>query len=590
MKRLLGRILTLVGGAVVGAVVLGAAARYLWREHVPARTVLEVDLERPLTEYVPRDPLAGLLQSRRVLLRDVLQALTRAKDDGRVVGLVARIGQGPLGLAQIQELRDAVTDFRSQGKRAVAFGEAFGEFGPGNGAYYLATAFGEIYLQPSGDVGVTGLLAEAPFLRGALDKLDVVPRFAARGEYKNAVNTFTEYHFTPPHREATERMVASQFGQIVRGIAAARGLSEDEVRAIVDRAPLSAQEALDARLVDGLAYRDEVLAKLEEGGARPERLPLLRYLAQAGPPAGDGTTVALIHGVGVVQRGKSGVDPMSGNVAMGSDTVAAALRDAVEADRVRAVLFRIDSPGGSYVASDTIWREVSRARAAGKPVIVSMGNVAASGGYFVAVPADRIVAQPGTITGSIGVFAGKMLTSGFWQKLGVTFDQVHEGENATMWSGLQDYGPAERARFEAALDRIYDDFTTKVAVGRKLGKERVLEIAKGRIWTGEDALGLGLVDALGGYPEALRQVRQALGLAADAPIDLEPFPAPRGLLAGLVERAVGPGDDGAEEEPAVSTLRAALEAVHTVTRALRSAGVLADPGPLGTTVQAPQVW
>jgi len=221
-----------------------------------------------------------------------------------------------------------------------------------------------------------------------------------------------------------------------------------------------------------------------------------------------------------------------------------------------------------------------RHHGAGKAVIVSMGNVAASGGYFVAIPADRIVAQPGTITGSIGVFGGKMLTSGFWQKLGVTFDQVQVGENATMWTGLRDYTPAERARFEAALDRIYDDFTSKVAAGRKLDKTRVLEIAKGRIWTGEDALGLGLVDALGGYPEALRQVRQALGLAADAPIDLEPFPAPRGLLASLIERAVAPGDDGAEEDPGVSTLRAGLEAVHAVTRSLRSAGVLVDGGLL----------
>jgi protease IV len=581
MKRLVGRILTIIGGVVVGAVLLGVGARYLWRGHVPARTVLEIDLERPLAEYVPRDPLASLLQSRRVLLRDVLEALERAKRDDRVVGLVARIGQAPLGLAQIQELRDAIADFRGGGKRAIAFGEAFGEFGPGNGAYYLATGFGEIYLQPSGDVGVTGLLAEAPFLRGTLDKLGVVPRFSARGEYKNAVNTFTEYRFTPPHREATEQLITSQFGQIVRGIATARGLSEDGVRAIIDRAPLSAQEALDAHLVDGLAYRDEVLAKLDASGAKPERVPLLRYLALAVPPSTDGDTVALIHGVGAVQRGKSGVDPLSGDVGMGSDTVTAAFRDAVEADRVRAILFRIDSPGGSYVASDTIWREVSRAREAGKPVIVSMGNVAASGGYFVAIPADRIVAQPGTITGSIGVFAGKMLTSGFWQKLGVSFDEVHTGENATMWTGLHDYTPAERARFEAALDRIYEDFTTKVAAGRKLPKERVLQVAKGRVWTGEDALGLGLVDALGGYPEALRQVRDALGLAVDAPIQLESFPAPRGLLGSLVERVVAPDDDTSQEEPAVSTLRAGLEAVHAVTRSLRSAGLLGERGLLG---------
>jgi protease IV len=573
MMRWLFRILAIIGGAVVGAVVVGTATRYVWRGHVPAHTVIELDLERPLVEYVPDDPLANLLQSRRMPLREVLDGLERAKADDRVVGLLAHVGQGSLGLAQIQEVRDAVADFRASGKRAIAFTEAFGEFGPGNGAYYLATAFGEIYLQPSGDVGLTGLMAETPFVRGTLDKLGIVPRFGARGEFKNAINTFTERRFTAPHREAITRLITSQFDQIVRGIATARGLPEADVRAVVDHAPLSAEHALDAKLVDGLAYRDEVVAKLEEGGTKPERLNLTRYLALAGPPPATGDTVALIHGVGVVSRGKSGVDPMSGDVGMGSDTVTAAFRSAVEADRVRAIVFRIDSPGGSYVASDTIWREVSRAREAGKPVVVSMSDVAASGGYFVAIPADRIVAQPGTITGSIGVFAGKMLTGGLWDKLGVTWDEVHMGTNATMWTGLSDYSAAERTNFDATLDRIYRDFTSKVAAGRNLSKERVDEIARGRVWTGEDALARGLVDALGGYPEALRQVRSTLGLAADAPLQLEQFPPSRGLLGALFARATGPGDDSSDEEPAVAAVRAGVEAMQGITRSLRAIGL-----------------
>jgi len=570
MRRLIFRILATIGGAVVGAVLLGLAGRYLWRGHVPARTVVEVDLERPLVEYVPDEPLANLLQSRRTPLREVLDGLARAKADDHVVALLAHVGQRARGLAQLQELRDAVIDFRGSGKRAIAFTEAFGEAGPGNGAYYLASAFGEIYLQPSGDVGLTGLLAEAPFVRGTLDKLGIVARFAARGEYKNAINMFTERRFTEPHREATTRLIRSQFDQIVRGIASGRGLSENDVRAIVDRAPLSAQEAMDAKLVDGLAYRDEVLAKLETGGAKPERLSLARYLALAGPPSVTGDTVALIHGVGVVTSGKSGVDPMSGDVGMGSETLGEAFRSAVEADRVRAILFRIDSPGGSYVASDSIWREVTRARESGKPVIVSMSDVAASGGYFVAMPADRIVAQPGTITGSIGVFSGKMLTGGLWDKLGVTWDEVHIGTNATMWTGLSDYTPSQRANLDGTLDRIYQDFTSKVAVARKLPKERVEEIARGRIWSGEDALARGLVDALGGYPEALRQVRSALGLPADAPIHLEQFPPARGLLGSLVARAVGPGDDSNDEDPSVAAVRAGVEAVQALTRSLRA--------------------
>jgi protease-4 len=569
MRRLIFRILATIGGAVVGAVLFAVAARYLWRGHVPAQTVVEVDLERPLVEYVPDEPLANLLQSRRTSLREVLDGLARAKADDHVVALLAHVGQGARGLAQIQELRDAVTDFRGSGKRAIAFTEAFGEAGPANGAYYLASAFGEIYLQPSGEVGLTGLLAEAPFVRGTLEKLGIVARFAARGEYKNAINMFTERRFTAPHREATTRMITSQFDQIVRGIASARGLSEDDVRAIVDRAPLSAPEALEAKLVDGLAYRDEVLAKLETDGAKPERLSLARYLALA-PASVTGDTVALIHGVGVVTSGKSGVDPMSGDVGMGSETLGEAFRSAVEADRVRAILFRIDSPGGSYVASDSIWREVTRARESGKPVIVSMSDVAASGGYFVAMPADRIVAQPGTITGSIGVFSGKMLTAGLWDKLGVTWDEVHIGSNATMWTGLSDFTPNQRANLDATLDRIYQDFTGKVAAARKLPKERVEEIARGRIWTGEDALARGLVDALGGYPEALRQVRASLGLPADAPLHLEQFPPARGLVGSLVARAVGPGDDAGDEDASVAAVRAGVEAMQAVTRSLRA--------------------
>ena len=582
MRRVLARILATIGGVVVGLAVVGAGSRLFWRGHVPSRTVVEIDLDQPLAEFVPDDPLAGLLRGRRPRLRDVLDGLQRASQDDHVIALVGHISTGAAGLGQIQELRDAVKGFRAGGKRAVAFGEAFGESGPGNGAYYLATAFDEIYVQPSGDVGLTGLMAETPFLRGTLDKLGIVPRFSARGKYKTAVNMFTERRFTEAHREAASQLVASQFGQIVRGIAEARKLSEDDVRAIVDQAPLSAQQALDAHLIDGLAYRDEVYAKFESGGEKPTRIPLLRYLDRAGPPSAPGDTVALIHGVGTVQRGKSGVDPLSGDVSMGSDTVSAAFRSAVEDDDVRAIVFRIDSPGGSYVASDTIWREVSRARAAGKPVIVSMGNVAASGGYFVAMPADRIVAQPGTITGSIGVFSGKMLLGAFFDKLGITFDEVHAGANATMWSSLQDFTPGQKARFEAELDRVYDDFTSKAAEGRKLSKEKVLEIAQGRVWTGEDALGLGLVDALGGYGEALRMVRETLGLKPDAPLRLQSFPPSRGFLTGLIERFVSPPDDDDtdDEDGATATLRAALEAMHAVTRALRAVGLLADQGPL----------
>lgn len=571
MKRIIVRFLTVVGALTVLVFVLGLVAGIaarIARGGVPSPAVLEANFETPLAEYVPDDPVARALFGERPSLRDVLDALTRASEDRRVKGLIARVGAAPLGMAQVQELRDAIRRFREHKKFAVAFAETFGEFGPGGNAYYLATAFDEIWLQPSGDVGLTGVLAEAFFLRGTLDKLGITPRLDHRYEYKNAMNIFTERKFTPAHREATERVVKSFASQMLRGIAKGRRMSEEQVRALVDRGPLLGPEALNAKLVDGLAYREQVYDKVKErAGKGAKVIPLMEYLQRAGRPHTRGRTIALIYGVGGVQRGKSGFDPVFGELVMGSDTVASAFRQAIEDKEVRAILFRIDSPGGSYVASDTIWQETVRARKAGKPVIASMGNVAGSGGYFVAMAADKIVAQPGTITGSIGVLGGKMLTTGFWQKLGITWDEVHEGANATFWTGTSDYTPAQWARFQAWLDRIYDDFTSKVAEGRRLPKQRVLEIAKGRIWTGEDAKALGLVDELGGFDVALRLAKQAAGIPEKEEVRLKLFPPRKSLLEVIMERLTG--REPQEEEAGMVALRRALELVQPFARRVR---------------------
>jgi protease-4 len=535
-----------------------------------------VNLEQGLVEEIPSDPVAQLVLRDRATLRGTVEALQRAGDDPRVAGLIATLGAAPIGFAQTQELRDAVIAFRKKGKPAIAFAETFGEFSPGNSAYYLATAFDEIWLQPSGDVGLVGLLSETPFLRGTLDKLGVVPRMDHRWEYKNAMNVFTERDYTPAHREATTTVLDSLFGQMVRGIAAGRGLKEAEVRALVDRGPFLGKEAVEARLVDGLAYRDEAYAKaMAKVGPGAKRLFLREYLRRAGAPHRRGQTVALIYGVGLVTRGESAFDPLSGESALGSETVAAAFREAAKDESVKAILFRVDSPGGSYVASDTIWRETVRAREAGKPIVVSMGNLAGSGGYFVSMAADRIVAEPGTITASIGVLGGKMLTSGFWQKLGLNWDEIHEGAHAAFWSSIRDYSPAEWARFEAWLDRVYDDFTSKVAEGRKLKKERVLEIAKGRIWTGEEAKDLGLVDELGGMATALALAKKQAGIPAGEDVKLVVFPRPKSLLERLLERhGQNSGSVAAE-----ATLRA-LDAVRPLVRKLDAAGLREDPGVL----------
>jgi protease IV len=586
MKKVLVGVLAIIGLlAIVGAVVtvLVVFGAKLGVSHIASGTVLEVDFEQGMIENVPDDPVAKALLGKNLVVRDVVEALEKASSDDRVVGLVARVGAAPIGLAQIQEVRDAVIAFRKSGKPAIAWSETFGEFGPGSGAYYLASAFDQIYLLPSGDIGLTGIMYESPFLRGTLEKLGITPHMDHRWEYKSAMNTFTDRKYTPANREEMSRLMESQFGQMVHDIAVARRLTETQVRATFDRAPLLGEEAVKAGLVDGLAYRDEVYSKVKAKlGEKASFLYLRKYLERAGRPHDSGPTIALIYGVGGVQRGKSGFDPVFGAPSMGSDTVCAAFRAAVDDRDVKAILFRVDSPGGSYVASDAIWRETVRAKKAGKPVIVSMGDVAGSGGYFVAMAADKIVAQPATITASIGVLGGKMLTSGMWDKLGLSWDEVHSSANSTMWTGTHDYTPEEWARFEAWLDRVYADFTTKVAEGRHLPKDKVMEIAKGRIWTGEDAKALGLVDELGGFPTALRLVREAAKIPPRAEVTLKVFPPKRSLFEILTSQE----PDNSESNATVAALVRVLEAVQPLVKVAVDLGLGPRRGVLSMPVAA----
>jgi protease-4 len=542
------------------------------RQHVPSRTILEADFEKQLVEDIPDNPTAKVMLSDRGTVRDVVDAIDRGANDTRVQGMVAKIGAVRMGMAQTQELREAVMRFRSHKKFAIAFSETFGEVGPGNNAYYLATAFDQIYLQPSGDIGLTGVMLESPFIKGTLEKLGMKFHGDHRYEYKSALNTLTEDKLTPANREENLAIVNSWFGQMKDGISQARQIPSDQVQSLVDRGPFLGKEAVDAKLVDGLAYRDEVYDQVKKkAGNGAELLYLDKYLARAGRPHDKGKTIALVYGVGGVLRGKSDYNPVQGELIMGSDTVAGAIRAATEDKSVKAILFRVDSPGGSYVASDAIWREVVRARKAGKPVIVSMGDLAGSGGYFVAMAADKIVAQPGTITASIGVLGGKVLTGGFWDKIGLTWDEVHSGANADMWTGTHEYSPAEWQRFQAWLDRVYTDFTGKVADGRKLPKDKVLEIAKGRIWSGQDAKNLGLVDELGGYDIALKLAKQAAGIPENDEVTLEVFPHKKSFLQSLIQRE---GVDNSEKDVASTAMIEMLRVMQPVARQLNAVGAI----------------
>ncbi|HUK72831.1 MAG TPA: signal peptide peptidase SppA [Streptosporangiaceae bacterium] len=509
------------------------------RQRRCAPLILELDLSEGITDEPPADPLSALLTYRRNRLGDVIDTLRRASADDRVKALVAKVGGRRIGLARIQELRDAIGEFRRSGKATIAWAESYGEFSPGNLPYYLSTAFEHVYLQPSGDLGLTGVAMETTFLRGAFDKVGVDYELAKRHEYKNAVNVLTERGFDAPHKEAQQRLVESVTTQLTEGIADRRGINAADVRTLIDKGPFIGAEAMEAGLVDALGYRDEVYAAARKQAGDDAELQYLGRYQRTGSFARSARKlpnprepfVALIHASGAIRRGRSGRGPIMAS-SIGSDTLAAAIRAATADDRVRAIVLRVNSPGGSYVASDTIWREVVRARTAAKPVVVSMGDVAASGGYFIAMAADAIVAQPGTLTGSIGVFGGKPVLSGLLDKTGVTTDAVREGARAQMFSTSRPFSPDEWERVNTWLDRIYADFTGKVAEGRRLTVEQVHEVARGRVWTGADAAANGLVDHLGGLDTAARIARQRAGLPDNAAIRRYPRVSPLERLRG----------------------------------------------------------
>ena len=505
--------------------------------------ILTIDLTQGLAEGPRQDRLFRLLVGSEPTLRDVLDGIETASGDPRVKVLLARVGDDELGLGKIQELRDAIGAFRGKGKFALAFADSFGEFGPGTRPYYLATAFEEIWLQPMGNVGLTGLYTEIPFFKGTLDLIGVAPQF--------------------DHREEVDALLGSIAGQIIHGISEGRKLPEADVRDAIDRGPLLADEARQAKLVDRLGYRDEVIAHARSrAGSAAELTSLTTYLDRAGRPHSEGATIALIYGSGLIQRAASSTNPLTESNVMAASEISRAFRAAVRDPAVRAILFRIDSPGGSVVASESIWREVVFARERGKPVVVSMGDVAGSGGYYVAAAADKIVAEPATLTGSIGVLAGKLVMSDLFRKLGMSTDSAQIGANAAMYSSTSDFSARAHNRLEAFLDETYRGFKDHVASGRHMTQEAVEEIAKGRVWSGEDAKARSLVDELGGSATALRLAKEAAKLAPDATVKLTVFPREREAFEIIYDRLFGKERDGEDGGPSSGSIERSLKAAQ----------------------------
>ena len=512
------------------------------RHHgVPNGCVLELDLLSVPPESRGFDPFAMISGGGRpLLLREAVAAIHRAAEDSRVAGLIARVQIPAAPAGPVQELREAIAAFTAA-KPSLAWAETY----PGTLSYYLASAFGEVWMQPSGTVGLVGFAAHAVFLRGALDKAGVEAQFIARGEYKSAANLFTQDSYTDAHREADSRLVESMHGQVWQAVAESRKLDVKAVDALADRAPLLRDDAVTGGLIDRIGFRDEAYARIAELVGAPEsqadpekeppRLYLARYARASAPRPGlptpkvpgrkDKPTVAVITVAGAIVSGRGGprVLPLLAN-SSGGDTIAAGLREAAEDEDVAAVVLRVDSPGGSVTGSETIWREVSRVRGGGKPVVASMGAVAASGGYYVSVGADAIVANPGTITGSIGVVTGKLIARDLKERLGVGSDAVRTNANADAWSTDAPFTPEQHAQVEAEADLFYDDFVRRVAEGRNLSTEEVDAIARGRVWTGADALQRGLVDELGGLRAAVRRAKILAGLDADEDVRIVSYP------------------------------------------------------------------
>ncbi|MCV7421631.1 signal peptide peptidase SppA [Mycobacterium yunnanensis] len=505
---------------------------------VPRGCILELDLQAVPQETGGFDPLAMLNGSGKpLLLREAVAAIHRAAKDDRVAALIARVQPAAASPGPAQELRDAIVAF-SDVKPSLAWAETY----PGTMSYYLASAFREIWMQPSGTVGLVGFATNALFLHDALEKAGIQAQFVARGEYKSAANMFTKESYTDAHREADGRLVESLHDQVLAAVAASRHVDVADLDALADRAPLLREDAVTGRLVDRIGFRDEAYARIAElAGApdvspddpeAPDRLYLSRYARAAAAPSVPSLpgrkakpTIAVVTLAGPIVSGRGGrtLSPL-GTSSAGGDTIAAALREAGADDDVSAVVLRVDSPGGSVTGSETIWREVVRLRAAGKPVVASMGAVAASGGYYVSMAADAIVANAGTLTGSIGVVTGKLVARDLKDRLGIGSDSVRTNANADAWSTNAPFTDEQQAHVEAEADLFYTDFVQRVAEGRGMTVEEVDAVARGRVWTGADALARGLVDELGGLRTAVGRAKVLAGFDADVEAKIVALP------------------------------------------------------------------
>jgi protease-4 len=547
----------IVGAVVVSFGVLGLLVATAGRgPSVASNSTLFLQVNGDLSETEPGG-LVGQFVEAPPTLRGTVDALRKAKIDRRVSSVVFRPTNLGALWGKTQELREAILDFRRSGKPIIGFLEYGGQQ-----EYYLASACNKVFLMPASSLDLSGIAWYEIFLRGTLDKIGAYPDFLHIGEYKTAANTMTKRTFTPAHREMTDSLTGDTFAQLVKGIAEGRKKSEADVRAIIERGPVLPEEAVRLGLVDDLAYEDQLDDKVALGG-RTRRLTNKDYhrVSPASLGLNRGPQIAVIYAIGLIASGQGSYDSAGGPVA-GSDTLVDYIRKARADSDIKAIVLRVDSPGGSAIASDVIWREVMLTRGQ-KPIVASFSDVAASGGYYIAVPADVIVAEPGTLTGSIGVVVGKFALGGTFEKLGLNLEATTRGRYAQLTSPVRPFDPAERAKVEEQLQATYDLFVERAAEGRKTTPEKIDAIAQGRVWTGAQAKANGLVDELGGLMRAVAIAKERAKIAADREVEIVIYP-PRQSFYEALTNPFGGGSMGlsallsSPERRALSTLAAPL--------------------------------
>jgi protease-4 len=525
---------------LIGVAIIFAAFRRS-EPTIRNNSVLALRVGGVLPDYVPDDPLRKYFGGPDQSLTGLVEQFKKAKVDKRISAILLDIDLSGVGWAKAEELRDAIADFRSSGKPVYAYME----FGL-NKEYFIASACDKIYVPPPGELFTIGLSADVMFFRGSLDKLGVYPEIYQIGKYKSAGDIFTRKDMSDAHREATNALLDDIYNRLIEGISKGRNKSPEDARAIIDEAPYSAAKAKEVGLIDDALYRDDVekLLKAKLGYKETDELSIARgseYRNVEPESLGlnKGEKIAVIYGTGDIGSGRSENSP-SGEQSIGSDTLSKAITDAANDKTIKAIVLRVDSPGGSGLASDIIWHAVDAAKAK-KPVVVSMSDVAASGGYYISCGANKIIAQPSTITGSIGVVAGKPVVKGLYDWLGLTNEYVLRGKNAGLFRETEKFSDSERQKFQEWINTTYyDQFVPKVAKGRNKPTEFVDSVGQGRVWTGIQAKERGLVDDFGGLDKAIEAAKELAKIPADKGVQRVILPYPRTFLQELFSSS---GDD-----------------------------------------------